>query len=342
MSQATTETKPSTQTRALAQRPQNGEVVTFKQRVGGLKKLLDQMRPQLAVALPRHIKAERIARVVLTTVQKTPQLAECTRESLVLCVLAAAQLGLEPDGLLGHAYLVPFKNTKKGGRLECQLIPGYKGLLKLARNSGEIASIEAAVVRVGDDFKFARGTDSFLKHRAAEPPMVELPDPRVGDGKATALQPDPNWRPGIITHAYAVAKLKDGTKQFEVMAVWEINQIRDDSQGYQSAVRYKKDSPWISHYPEMAKKTVLRRLCKMLPASIELQKAVAADEAHDAGLGDSLADAIDVSPEVEQVLETAAEEDRPASKLDALADRVSAEPGDDDHEDAAANEDGPM
>lgn len=282
----------------------NGQIATFKQKVENVRDLLKRHEAQIKLALPRGMRPERMARIVLTTITQTPKLLDCNPQTLIRCVLQAAALGLEPDGLLGQAYLIPFENRKKG-TIECQLIPGYKGLLKLSRNSGEIASIEAAVVRKGDVFQYSKGTDSFLKHVPAEPVTVEK------DGVAV---PAEGWAPGVVTHVYAVARLKDGTRQFEVMATWEVNEIRDNSQGYKTALRFKSDSPWISHYPEMAKKTVLRRLCKMLPASVELQTAVTLDETADAGVEQPIGDVIDIDS-VESPGQAEA-----ASKLDQLAD----------------------
>jgi recombination protein RecT len=300
------------QTRPQGQQ-QNGQMVSFKQKVDSVRGLLSRMQGQIAMALPKHMKAERLARIVMTTVQNVPKLLDCTPESLIRCVLQAAQLGLEPDGLLGQAYLIPFENKKKQ-IVECTLIVGYKGLLKLARNSGEIASIEAHAVRVGDEFSYAFGTEGFLKHKPAEAPLLWKEKKEKDVVVERWQEPDYDWNPGRITHFYAVAKLKDGTRQFEVMPVWEVNDIRDNSQGYKAAKNFGIPSPWIDHYPEMGKKTVLRRICKMLPASIELARAVALDEAADAGIDQNLGDVIEIPPE-----QIEGGEAEPASKLDRLA-----------------------
>lgn len=247
-----------------------GEMVTVQTRkVQDFRGLLDKMKGQLALALPRHIRADRMIRVVLTSVQKTPALLDCTRESLLGAILQASQLGLEPDGLLGHAYLIPYKRN-------CQLVIGYKGLIKLARQSGELSSLTAVAVFAKDKFEFARGDEEKIVHIPAQLPLVE--------GK-----PDLNWDPGPLTHVYAIARLKDGAIQREVMDVGEIEMIRARSKA-------SGDGPWKTDYVEMAKKTVLRRLCKLLPASVEhLEKAVALDEQVDAGL-DQTFEPLDIGP----------------------------------------------
>jgi recombination protein RecT len=220
-----------------------------------------KMQAQLAAALPNVMTAERFARVVLTEIRKNPKLGEATPQSFFGAVMQCAQLGLEPGGALGHCYLLPFENRRKG-IVEVQFILGYKGMLDLARRSGQILSIEARAVYEHDTFHVSFGLDPDLKHT-------------------------PNWDVedrGALKFVYAVAKLKDGGTQFEVMSGREINKIRDGSQGYQTAVRFNRtDSPWMAAYEEMAKKTVLRRIFKYLPVSIESQRAAGQDEAADRG-----------------------------------------------------------
>lgn len=249
-----------------------------------LAKLLgsDNVKKQLAAALPKHITPERIARVALSTLQRTPKLLECDQRSFLSCVMACAALGLEPDGLLGQAYLVPFR-SRDG--MVCTVIPGYQGLMKLARQSGEIASIDAHPVRYGDAFEYRYGADPYIKHVPAERPYSP------GDGWAK------DWKPGEITHFYAVAKLKDGSVAFVVMPSWEVDEIRDGSQGYQAAKKFNGSSPWETDYDRMGCKTAIRRLCKYLPASVEdnrLHQAIAIDERSDRGVDQDLGGFVDV------------------------------------------------
>src|SRR5262249_8718109 len=96
-------------------------ITVQQQKVQSLRLLLDKSKDQIKLALPKHLTAERLLRVALTAVQRTPALLECDQLSIVGSVVQAAQLGLEPDGILGLAYLVPYFN-KKTGRKECQLI----------------------------------------------------------------------------------------------------------------------------------------------------------------------------------------------------------------------------
>lgn len=215
-----------------------------------------KIKAQMALALPKHMTADRLARIALTEVRKVPALAKCDQASFLGAIMQCAQLGLEPGGALGHAYLLPFENRKKG-ITEVQFIVGYRGMLDLARRSGQIQSIEARAVYAGDQFSVTLGLNPDLQH---------VPD-----------WESPDRGPAQLRFVYAVAKLKDGGTQFEVMSRADIERVRASSKAGQSG-------PWVSHFEEMAKKTVIRRLFKYLPVSIELATAVGLDEQAEVGL----------------------------------------------------------
>jgi recombination protein RecT len=232
---------------------QNTQIAPFKQKVATVRGMFSERQKQMQAVLPSFLTPERLVTLALAAAQNTPKLLECTPISFVQAVMQAGRLGLEPDGLLGHSYLVPFKG-------KVVLVPGYKGLLRLARNSGQISTIQAHEVCANDKFTFHYGLDPKLEHT-----------PTAED-------------PGEVVAFYAVARLKDGSTQFEVMWRRQVDAIRDESQGYQAAKRYNSPTPWDGYYAEMGKKTVLRRLLKMLPASVEAQQAISLDEQAEAGI----------------------------------------------------------
>jgi len=209
------------------------------QRQNTLTALIERQKPEIARALPKHMDPDRLARIATTVMRQTPQLAQCTPESFLGALMTCAQLGLEP-GPLGHAYLVPY------GR-EVTFVPGYRGLVELARRSGQVQSVQARIVRDGDEFDYEFGLEPKLRHR----PTADADKP--------------------VTHAYAVLRLKDGGVDFDVMTRAEIDAIRKRS-------RAANNGPWVTDYAEMAKKTVLRRLLKTAPMSVEYHQAVANDE----------------------------------------------------------------
>lgn len=185
-----------------------------------------------------------MARVALTCLRTNEALAKCEPVSFMSAIVQCSQLGLEPGGITGEAYLVPYRNGKKN-ITEVQLIPGYRGLIKLARQSGLVVKIESRTVHKNDPvFSVEYGLDGDLKHIPLFP----------GDR-------------GEVIAAYAVATLKDGEKIFDVMGRDEIEIIRQMSLEKNSGPA----APWNKFPEEMARKTVVRRLWKYLPVSIELE-----------------------------------------------------------------------
>lgn len=263
-----------------------------------VRNALEKMKPQFAMALPKHLTPDRLLRVAITAIQNTPKLLDCDRTSLYSAIMTCAQLGLEPDGILGQAYLVPFAG-------KVQFIPGYKGLILLARNSGEVISITAHEVRRLDRFIYSFGLNESCEHV-----------PATGDR-------------GEIEFFYAVAKFKDGGHHFDVMTKADVDAIRDASKGYQASKRYAKngliDSPWEQHYAEMGKKTVVRRIAKYLPMNV--QKAAALADSFDSGRHATL----DVHGEVVIDGESHEQADTSrqiaaGSKLDRFEERTAEEP----------------
>ena len=254
-----------------------------KDQFNTLRTLLIKSKDQFALAVPRHVSADKLLRVALTAIQKTPKLLECTPKSVVGAVMEAAQLGLMPDGVLGHAYLVPFKN-------QCQLIPGYKGLIDLARRSGHVESIRARCVYEGDEFDYQYGLAEYVNHKPCDDP-------------------------GELTHVYAVARLKGGEECIEVMSKAAVDAIRKRSKA-------SNQGPWVTDYAEMARKSVVRKLVKYLPISTDLQKAVALDERAEIGLDQELGEMIDVEVEVVKEDETAPAEDG-KTEMDKLTEKMS-------------------
>lgn len=218
---------------------------------------LTKYQNEIRRALPRHMTPDRMARIALTELRRVPKLLECDPRSFFGAVIQSAQLGLEPGSGLGHSYLLPYRNNKTG-KTECQLIIGYRGMIDLARRSGNLVSITARVVHAKDEFEYSYGLDEKLHH-----------------------VPSSEANPGDLLYAYAVAKLKDGGVQFEVMSKSEIDKIRARS-------KTSSSGPWVTDYDAMARKTVIRRLWKYLPTSVEMVKAEAIDVAADTGESQNL------------------------------------------------------
>jgi recombination protein RecT len=159
-----------------------------------LVQIVQRMTPEIARALPKHMDADRMARLALTVIRQTPALGNCSPESFAGALLTASALGLEP-GVNGEAYLVPYKS-------ECQLIIGYQGMIKLFWQHPLASHIDAQIVHENDEFDYELGLDPMLRHK-----------PSFGDrGKPIAV--------------YAVAGLTTGARVFEVLTIEQAQKLR--------------------------------------------------------------------------------------------------------------------
>jgi recombination protein RecT len=253
-----------------------------------LNHLLETHRGQIEAALPKHMTPERMIRIALSAVSRTPILMQCTPLSLASAVVQSSVLGLEPNTVMGESYLVPFWNSKlqvagkeKPGGYEAQLIPGYMGLLKLARNSGELSVFDAQIVYSNDEFDFEKGSTVFWRHKWA----------REGER-------------GYSQGAWAGYVLRDKSMNFEYMTIPQIEEHRDrysqgayekkygefvlDSEGNRILTGAWADSPeW------MYKKTVIRQTVKLMPKSTDkLNKALELDDYHDTGRPQPVSDVL--------------------------------------------------
>lgn len=248
-------------------------------------------------AMPANLTQERFIAICVRCFRQTPKLANCDPLSIIDAVSQAATLGLEPDGVLGHAYLIPYGK-------ECVLVPGYKGLVDLARRSRNVSTITMETVHKGDIFQHCLGTDAGIKHLPSE---------------------DADRHKNPVTHIYVVAKLRDGGVQFKV---WTQAKIDAHKAKYSKAWQWaesgdrargggKKDSTWHEHREIMGKKTVLKDMINRgeIPVSAEVQRLSMQSE----------------------LAEQGHYEDRPSrsvvSDLDDLTNRLEAPSGNDSQDD---------
>ena len=256
----------------------------------------EKFQQQLAAALPKFLDTDHFVRSAITEFRLNPALAECSVPSVLGYFMQAAACGLEPASMLGQCYPVPF-NNKKTGQKEAQFICGYRGMLSIARRSGEIASVVAEVVHEKDEFSIEYGMEPKLVHK----PFID------GD-------------PGEMRGAYVVVRFKgEGIDPvIKYMPKSEIDKRRARSK----AGSY---GPWVTDYEEMAKKTVFRSVFKWLPISIEQIQATTTDGAVSRYNSDAKTNDIEDLVEVEFV---AAEDDsRPddaavAAAVDELAENM--------------------
>ena len=223
---------------------------------------------------------DQVAKQLFLAASRQPKLLECTLPSLCKGIATSGQLGLDCSGTLGSGYLVPYFNSKTQ-KTEAQFIPGYRGLVDLARRSGSILDIQAHVVYEDDEWLYRLGTDPVLNH---------VPN---FDGK----REDKN-----IVGAYAVAWLKDARPHPEFMSIGDIKAIMSRSNA-------KESGPWVTDFAEMCKKTVVRRIVKLLPLSVEVARQIAVAEEEEIDLEPARTSRREVaSVNIEEVLGNATEQ----------------------------------
>lgn len=173
------------------------------------------------------------------------KLLAASRPSLYSAIMKAAQCHLFIDG--SEASLVPFKQT-------VTMMTGYKGILKMVRNSGELASINANVVYENDEFNY--WVDEKGEHITHKPLFK-------GDR-------------GKPVQTYCIARIKENPEPYiEVMAESDIESCKKQS----ASVKFGGDTPWNGPFAdEMRKKTVIRRISKRLPMSTDFQEAIHSDD----------------------------------------------------------------
>ena len=206
--------------------------------------LINSMQDEIQRALPKHIKADRIARIAITAVRNNDKLKACDPMSFIAALMQSSQLGLEPNTPLGQAYLIPY------GR-EAQFQLGYKGMIDLCRRSGEFKMIYAHEVHKNDEFEYELGVHKDLRHKPAR------------------------GERGEVTYYYACYHLKDGGYDFDVMSKEDVLKHRDK---YSPSAKSGNKSPWLTDFDAMAKKTILKKLLKFAPVSVEVTRFISQDE----------------------------------------------------------------
>ena len=230
----------------MANKIQNQVAITNSGEKKTMQTYIKSMEGEIKKALPSVITPERFTRMVLSAISTNPKLGSCTPSSFLGAMMSAAQLGLEPNTPLGHAYILPYQNK---GTLEAQFQLGYKGLIDLAYRSGEVELVQAHIVYENDTFECEFGLEAKLKHVPAE------------SNRGNAVK------------VYAMFKTKSGGYGFDVMSM---DDVREHAKKYSKSFG-SNFSPWSTNFEEMAKKTVLKRCLKYAPLKSDFVKGVVQD-----------------------------------------------------------------
>jgi recombination protein RecT len=208
--------------------------------------LLDRMKPQLAMALPKHLTADRMARLTITAFNTNKELQKCSLESIIACVMTASQLGLE-IGVLGQCYMIPYGTT-------ATFVPGWKGLIDINARSGR-STVWTGAVFEGDEFEWELGDSPRVKHR---------PCGESSEGK--------------LTHAYAIGRLNGS--DYPVIECWNQQRLQAhrDRHNKVGAKHYS-----YKYWEMYARKVVLLQVLKYMPTSIEMAAAIEVSHVNEHG-----------------------------------------------------------
>lgn len=212
----------------------------------------DKVMDAIKRVMPSFLTADRFMSMAIAcskmALRNNPNIIQ---SSILVAVYQAARAGLELDENLGHAYLVPFKSI-------VTMIPGYRGLIHLARLSGKVRDIKPYIAYEKDDFDFY--VDDKGAHIRFTPNLLDEERCPAKAGFAQIY-----WMDGAVTNF--------------VMPYHKIKKIADT----QITKAGKRFTPWMTHREEMDLKTVVRAACKMLPQTPELSTAIAQDEGLEIG-----------------------------------------------------------
>ena len=197
-------------------------------------------------ALPKNFNRERFVQNCLTVMNEKPELAKINKAEVIQGLCKAAFLGL--DFMNKECYLIPYGNS-------VQFQTDYKGDCKFVKRYAirPILDIFAKVVREGDFFE----------------------EGIVDNHPVINFKPVPFSNKDIVG-AFAIVLYKDGGIEYESMSTVDVNNVRNN---YSKASNSKA---WKYSFDEMAKKTVLRRLCKHVETDFE---SIEAKLAWDEGAG---------------------------------------------------------
>lgn len=207
---------------------------------------LVKMEDLLSTTVPTQMCAKRLVRLFYVEISKNPDLNECTIESICGAIMSCAQYGLEP-GIAGMLYLT-YRYDKRSDSRKMAVMIGYRGMIEMAYRTGLISTIRANMVYERDYFKMQDGSECKIEHERA-----------IGNR-------------GRKIGAYAIVTMKDGSQHFDFMEISEIEVVRAMSSS-------PNKGPWVNDYDAMAKKTVIRRLLKYAPTSVNLSSMISFDEA---------------------------------------------------------------
>lgn len=233
---------------APAQGGTSTAITTIQQKVLDIGKLIEAKRDALALVAGKHFDADRLVKLGQAAITRNPKLALCNTATVLVCLMRAAELNLEPDAALPQRriWLVPRKNKNLPEGMEATYVIDFRAKVQLARDTGLVPSITADVVYTKDKFTYRKSVDGESITKIEHEPDVFAEER------------------GDVRGYYAAARLAGGEVQ---AVVWSLAKMQRFRGRHASA----GDGPWSSDFDAMALKTMLNQLFNLLPAGESVQ-----------------------------------------------------------------------
>jgi len=229
--------------------------VAARPQTKGIKEYIQENLAQLQTSLPSHMNAERMQRIALTTVRLNPKLMECTPASFLGALFQSAQLGLEPN-INGESWIIPYENRKKNC-IEAQFQVGAYGWVKLFYNHKDSGTIQMAAVHEHDTYVEDVATS-----------QIHHSKPAFGQDR------------GKVIGYYAIITMANG---FKVACSMSYQETFEHAKRYSKSWDREKNefrhgTPWRENFNSMGPLPSLKQAMKLVPKSVEIQRALAMDQ----------------------------------------------------------------
>lgn len=257
--------------------------------------------------LSGYITPEKMLRLSVNAIRKTPRLLECNPYTVFGALMTAASLDLEPNTVLGQAYLIPYgknmpvkdesgnivKDPNTGKWLwqkiyECNFQIGYRGFVDLAYRSPRLVKLEAEAIHAKDRFEHQKGSDSFLRYTKAMADRGDL----IGAFCYMEAQSEHGARADIATilPLDEIHKIRSRSETYRSLTKG-VNEAKDDNAKAKAAALLA-DTPWVLWEDDMVAKSAIKKAVKQFPLSRKMAAAAEIDSFSDSAILDlsSMAD----------------------------------------------------
>lgn len=251
----------------------------------------DKVIKGLSGVATKYLDAERMTRIAVNAVRRTPKLMECDPHSLLGAVMFSQALGLEPNTPQGHAYLIPYDKRGKmdNGQwgvvsTECQFIIGYRGYIVMAKRNPALVKLSAAAIYEADFFDFMEGSDAFLKFRPALKDRGEM----IGSFCFTKERGEyGDIDSATVLPLDEIHKIRAKSETFRALSA-AVDRADSDFK-VKKALEKLNETPWVMWEGDMAAKSAIRKHIKQLDLSHGLAAVDGVESAIEAGTLDMAA-----------------------------------------------------